>query len=206
MRIQQTSKGETRVYCAGRAQGLGCDCKGTFLKVYEAQTRWYLENFVIPEDYQEKILEAHRKLQSAYDDAGKRKATLEARLKRIKELYEWGHKPREEYLADYDAIQRELRTLTPVEDRSKELDKFAKFLASVVDAWDKATQEQRNKLAKVLFEEILVEDNKVVAVKPRPELEPFVKLNFHCHAKDIACDPEGHRGRQYLQYIWDWGY
>jgi len=103
-------------------------------------------------------------------------------------------------LADCDAIERELRTLTPVEDRSKELDKLAKFLANVVDAWDEATQGQRNKLTK-----ILVEDNKVTAVKPRPELEPFFKLSYECHAKDIACDPEGNRGRQYLQYIWDWG-
>ena len=194
MRIQQSPKGEPRVYCAGRAQGLGCNCKGTFLKVYEAQIRWYLENFHIPEDYQEKILEAHRKLQSAYDDTGKRKATLQARLKRIKDLYEWGHKSREEYLVDYEAIQRDLRQLSPLEDRTKELEKLAQFLANVANAWDEATQEQRNKLAKVLFEEILVENNKVVAVKPRPELEPFFKLNFDCHSKDIACDPEGGRG------------
>ena len=64
-------------------------------------------------------------------------------------------------------------------------------MANVIDAWDEATQEQRNKLAKALFEEILVEDNKVVAVKPRHELEPFFKLSYECHAKDIACDPEG---------------
>lgn len=94
-------------------------------------------------------------------------------------------------MADYDAIQRELRTLIPIEDRSKELDKLAKFLANVVDAWDEATQGQHNKLTEVPFEEILVEDNKVVAVKPRPELEPFFKLSYECHAKDIACDPEG---------------
>jgi len=50
-------------------------------------------------------------------------------------------------LADCDAIERELRTLTPVEDRSKELDKLAKFLANVVDAWDEATQEQRTSWA-----------------------------------------------------------
>jgi len=48
-----------------------------------------------------------------------------------------------------------------------------------------------SKLAKTLFEEILVEHNKVVAVKPRPELEPFFKLNFECHSRDIACDPDG---------------
>ena len=28
-------KGRPRVYCAGRADGLGCTCRGTFLDVYE---------------------------------------------------------------------------------------------------------------------------------------------------------------------------
>jgi len=50
------------VYCRGRTQGADCNCKATFLEIYEAQIEWYLENFVIPEDYQERIIEAHRKL------------------------------------------------------------------------------------------------------------------------------------------------
>ena len=65
------------------------------------------------------------------------------------------------------------------------------LLASVSSAWDKADQEQRNRIAQTLFEEILVEDRKVVAVRPRPELEPVFKLNLECHSKDIACDPDG---------------
>jgi len=170
---------------------LGCDCKGTFLSVYEAQIRWYLENFTIPQDYQDKIIEAHRKLQSAYDDTEKDKAALESRLKRAKELYEWGHKSRDEYLADHEDIQKQLRLLSPIEVRDDHLGKLAQFLANVAEAWDEANQEQRNKLAKTLFEQILVENNKVVAVKPRPELEPFFKLSFECHSRDIASDPDG---------------
>jgi hypothetical protein len=163
--MQQSSKGEVRIYCAGRSQGRGCDCRGTFLSIYEAQIRWYLENFIIPQDYQDRILEAHRKLQSAYTNTEieKEKAALEARLKRVKELYEWGHKSKDEYLADYDAIQKQLRLLFPLEVRDSSLGKLAQFLASVVGAWDEANQEQRNKIAKTLFEQILVENNKVVA-------------------------------------------
>ena len=64
-------------------------------------------------------------------------------------------------------------------------------MANVADAWKQATQEQRNKLARSLFEQIQIEDNKVLSVKPRPELEPFFKINFENHARDIGCDPEG---------------
>ena len=199
MRMQQSPKREVRTYCAGRAKGLGCDCKGTFLSVYEAQIRWYLENFTIPQDYQDKIIEAHRKLQSAYDDTEKHKAALESRLKRAKELYEWGHKSRDEYLADYEDIQKQLRLLSPIEVRDDHLSKLAQFLANVAEAWDEANQEQRNKLAKTLFEQILVENNKVVAVKPRPELEPFFKLNFDCHKYEFSCDPDGIRTHDLLR-------
>ena len=193
MRMQQSPKGEVRTYCAGRAKGLGCDCRGTFLSIYEGQIRWYLENFIIPQDYQDKIVEAHRKLQSAYDDTEKHKAALESRLERAKELYQWGHKSRDEYLADYEDIQKQLRLLSPIEVRDDHLSKLAQFLANVAEAWDEANQEQRNKIAKILFEQILVENNKVVAVKPRPELEPFFKLNLECHSRDIASDPDGIR-------------
>jgi site-specific DNA recombinase len=193
MRIQMSPKGRARIYCAGRAEGLGCSNKGTFLDVYEAQVVWYLENFIIPEDYQAKILEAHRKLESVYDDSNARKEALETTLKRLKELYRWGHISKEEYLVEYEDARRELGKLAPVEDRSKLLEKLAHFLANVADAWKEATQEQRNKLARTLFERIQIEDNKVVFVKPRPELEPFFKMNFESHTKDIACDPGGIR-------------
>ena len=71
--------------------------------------------------------------------------------------------------------------------------KLAYFLANVGDAWREASQEQRNKLARALFEQIQTEGNEVVFLKPRPELQPFFKINFECHTRDIGCDPEGIR-------------
>ena len=59
--------------------------------------------------------------------------------------------------------------------------------------WEQASQEKRNKLAGCLFEQIRIEDNKVVLVKPRTELEPFFRLDFECHTRDIAGDPGGIR-------------
>ena len=48
-----------------------------------------------------------------------------------------------------------------------------------------AAQEQRNKLARALFDQVWVEDDVVVAVKPRPELEPFFRLNYEEYQKQI---------------------
>ena len=87
-----------------------------------------------------------------------------------------------------------MRQLPPIENREGELKGLAHFLANVADAWREANQLQRNKLAKVLFEEVRFDSGgKVVAVKPKPELQPFFKLSYECHARDIGCDPEGIR-------------
>lgn len=193
--IHQGHNCKPRIYCRGRTQGADCNCKTTFLEIYEAQIEWYLENFVIPQDYQKRILEAHQKLETAYNDLVKRRAILENRLAKIKELYEWGHKPKDEYLADYDAIQHELKMLTGPENRGKTLDKLAHFLGNVVDAWKKANQEQRNKLAITLFEQVWIEHNRVVGIKPREELKPFFQLSYEEYLKSSTCQPETPRGR-----------
>ncbi len=111
---------------------------------------------------------------------------LNTGLQRLQELYEWGHKTREQYLREYESVKAEIAKMTPTDERGRELGRLAEFLGSVATAWDAATQEQRNKLARTLFEEIWSEDATVAAVKPRPELEPFFRLNLECQSKDIA--------------------
>ena len=75
-------------------------------------------------------------------------------------------------------LEAEIRQLTPSENKADELHNLAHFLANVADAWNEANQEQRNKLARCLFQEVWIKDKEVVAVKPRPELKPFFDLNY----------------------------
>jgi len=178
MHTGATKNGKKRIMCASRIQGKGCHQKSALLEVYETQLEAYLENFQIPDDYQEKMLEAHRKLQAAYDDSEKQRAELQARLERNRKLFRWGDISEDEYLAEKEKIQRELKTLTPSENDSKVLERLATFLKSMAQAWREANQEQRNRLGRQLFEEIWLQDKQVIAVKPRPELEPFFRLSF----------------------------
>ena len=120
---------------------------------------------------------------------------MENRLARIKEQYGWGHKSKDEYLADYDAIQRDLKVLASPEDKGKTLNKLAHFLGNVVDAWKEASQEQCNKLAGALFEQVWIEHNRVVGIKPREELKPFFQLSYEEYLKSSTCQPEAPRGR-----------
>ncbi len=146
--------------------------------MYEEQLEGYLHTFHIPEDYQERILDHHRKLEAAYDDAEKERAVLEGRLRRLKEMYEWGDYTRAAYETRKIDIVKQLDALTPTLGKTDHLDKLAQLLSDVPAAWEMATQEQRNKLARTVFDQVWVKDNVVVAVKPRPELEPFFRLNY----------------------------
>ena len=170
-------RGRVRTVCNGRIKAGDCNQPSTFLDVYEQQLLVYLRAFRIPEDYQEKILEAQSKLEASYSVENERKA-LQGRLNRVKELYEWGHKNREEYLADYTAIHRKLQELTPADVRPQALERLASFLKDIAAAWEQATQEQRNKLAGCLFEVVWIKDKKVMAVTPRPEFKPFFDLRY----------------------------
>jgi site-specific DNA recombinase len=186
--IIEVVNGRRRVACYNRSKGWECPQKSAYLDIYEDQISEYLRSFRIPEDYREKILDAHRKLRDAYDDTDNQRARLEARLQRMKELYGWGDITRDQYLAEREAIHNEVKALAPIEEKSKNLDKLAQFLGNVAHAWDEANQEQRNKLARCLFQEVWIKDKEVVAVKPQPELKPFFDLNYETMQEKLSQD------------------
>ena len=123
-------------------------------------------------------MEAHQTLRVAYQDTSKDKSRLESRLERIKDLYKWGDISREEYQREKDRIHQELQRVKQASTPTNDMERLARFLANVAEAWEEANQEQRNELVRCLFQEVWVKDKQVVAVKPQPELEPFFKLNY----------------------------
>jgi len=170
--------GKKRLFCYNRSKGWKCPQKSALLEVYEYQIEKYLETFRLPEDYQAKILEAHKKLQATYDESEKERARLKEQLERLKKLFTWGDLTEEEYVKEKKMTLRQLEALTPAELKSKALDRLAEFLKNIAKAWKEANQEQRNKLARQLFDEVWVKDKQVVAVKPRSELKPFFQLSY----------------------------
>jgi DNA invertase Pin-like site-specific DNA recombinase len=176
LRVQH-AHGRIRLGCSTRLKGGNCPQVSGYLDIYEQQLQAYLEAFHIPEDYQEKIFEAHQKLQSAYSDVDKQRTRIKAALQRLEDLYQWGHKSKQEYLAEYNSLRQELELLEPTPG-AQNLDKLAQFLKNVALAWKEANQEQRNRLAHQLFESVWIKDQKVLAVTPRPELRSFFDLEY----------------------------
>lgn len=58
--------------------------------------------------------------------------------------------------------------------------RLASFMANMAKAWKVATPEERNKLARQLFAEAIIENRTVVAVKPRPDPLPFFRAVNWC--------------------------
>ncbi len=190
IRIHKNDKDRVRVYCSGRAQGEQFTCKGTFLDIYERQVEWYLDQFEIPDDYQQRILEWYAAMGTDYVDAAKARGKLEGRLRRTKDMYGWGDITEEEYRNQRDAINQALNEL-PVENQDERtLERFANVLKSVKAGWTEASQAQRNRLARVLFEEVKVQDKQVLAIKPVPEMEAFFGVSYECQQKSLAGDPD----------------
>jgi len=194
-------RGEPRLGCYTRQKGHNCGQKSANLSVYESQLWLYLNTFHLPEDYQQRILEAQQELEKAYTDAGAQKERLERQLKRARELYEWGDCPKLEYETRRDSILDQLRSLTVPRQPAEHLEKMARFLADVPAAWDAATPEQRGKLAQCLFEQVWLKDKQVIAVKPLPELEPFFRLNYEEFCKINIEDMSPTRIRLPLKHV-----
>jgi len=186
--VGTSRNGKRRMLCYNRSKGWGCPQKSALLEVYEYQIEQYLETFHIPEDYQAKILEAHKKLQTAYDNTEREQTRLKAQLERLKKLFAWGDLSEKQYLAEKGNTLERLRALVPPETKSKVLEGLAEFLKNVAKAWKEANQEQRNKLARQLFDEIWVKDKQVIAVKPRLELKPFFQLSYEEWVKQFESE------------------
>jgi hypothetical protein len=106
-------------------------------------------------------------------------------LQRLKDLYQWGHKSRQECLNECAVIRSELASLGPMANYAESLERLAAFLNNVGLAWAEADQRQWNALARSLFEAVWIQDQKVLAVAPRPEFRPFFDLQYKGVPRDV---------------------
>jgi hypothetical protein len=191
--VHKQQAGRRRVHCYTRSQGGDCTQPSAYLDVYEAQIAEHLAGFVIPADYQERILAQHRKLIASVDDTTAQRRKLERQLDNRRELFKLADISRAEYLAEREELQAALRALAPADDRAAQLAELAALLANAAQAWAVASQAERNRIAQLIFEQVWVQKDEVVAVKPRPELQPFFALD--CHTRGGTGGSDGIRTR-----------
>ncbi len=168
--ISMQHAAEPRANCYARTQGIDCPQRSAFLRVYEEQVAEWLKGLEIPDDAVDLALaELRREARGtpSVEDECKR---LETRLARLKELYQWGDLGRAEYQAQRDELRVKLQALAPEGEQRRSLEPLADALRSAYSTWEVSPPEVRNKLLRGLLQKIVVNDTRVVAIIPRPEL------------------------------------
>jgi site-specific DNA recombinase len=173
------SGGKPRVYCYSRDLLGGCGQTSAALAQLESQVEDFLEQLTIPDNYQEIVVRA---LQAERPEASENVAKhqqAQARLRRVRDLYELGDLSRAEYETKRGALRAELAHMEAGYSllAGETLPKLRFYLQQVPAAWRDATPEQRNELARLLFEEVVVDDRRVVGAVPRTEYLPFFALD-----------------------------
>ncbi len=182
-----------RAYCYRGRQGVTCQQRSTFLDVYESQVVDYLATFTIPEGYRETLIAVQAGSQSSADDAEAQRRRLQAQLANARTLFELGDITKADYLERRGRLQQSLNALKPDREIEDTLERAANFLADLPTAWHAASDEQRNALARLLFEEVRIKNEWVAAVKPQPTFAPFFDLD--CQARRLSSGSDGIRTR-----------
>ncbi len=168
--------GRARVYCYQGRQAKQCGQRSSFLEGIDDQIAAYLGTFRLPDDTVARIVAFHERASDEHHDTGIRRREMEGRLERIAELYKWGDLTREAYVAERDRLQAELSALRTTADGAGLITRAAALLRDLPAAWAAATPDQRNTLARLIFQQVEIEDDRVAAVVPQPDFAPFFAL------------------------------
>jgi len=182
LHVAKSLKHEDTAYfsCYGRFQGHPCTQPSIPDRALEAQVAAFFDAFVLPDDYQQRIValyEAEQGQQEANGSDGPdpktRRAQLEARLERQQQLYELGDWTRERYLQARKAVLLELAALeerAPLrpEQDPEALARLGAYMREVKFAWRDADKANRRLLVRTLFEQLWVVGERIVAVRPAP--------------------------------------
>ena len=191
--VRNKAGARPRLYCYHRNQGRKCEQRSTFLDHYEEQIAQYLETFRLPPDFREQIISLYAKTVDDRSSVERQRREIENRLARLKDLYQWGDIEPDDYKQERDTLTGELAMLRASDDQSAALEHTAEYLADLSRAWRKASQEQRNELAQILFTEVVINDKRVEAVKPQPEYAPFFQLDYEERLKVLSSGSDGPR-------------
>jgi site-specific DNA recombinase len=174
--------GSRRVQCSGKRAGLACDEPTFKASMVEDQIVAHLNRFVIPLSERAALVADWERAQSRQAVPRGARERLDREFKRLRELYLSGDIEAEEYRARKDSIAAQ-RAALATEQGPGVGDRLAGYLADIASAWAVATPEERNKIARELFSEVIVENKTAVAVVPRPAIRPFFE-SIACHTPD----------------------
>jgi site-specific DNA recombinase len=167
--------GKARVYCDQRrqARSSGCTQGAKVVDIFEKQIAAYLATFRLDDETVSQVIARYERAEAERDDGERRRREITSRLERIAELYKWGDLTRGAYQAERDQLQAERVNLRGAPNRSGLLREAAGYLRDFPAAWDAAPPDERNALARVIFDSVEIKDDRVLAATVKAEAAPF---------------------------------
>jgi DNA invertase Pin-like site-specific DNA recombinase len=185
-KMQGTGVGRNHVaryYCATRRKTRDCDQPVVPADEVERQLVEFIQGFAPEPSVREEILRrlAEDAGSPESSDTTKRRATLEERLRRMRDLYELGDLKRPEYLARRDTLNAELAALAP--EPIPDFDQARKVLEDFKVFWTTETDpDAKREFLSLIFQGVWLDERRVVAVQPKPSFLAF----FENHAGDAS--------------------
>ena len=189
-KMQGTAVGrrmEPRYLCSGRRTSHSCDQPTIRAEVVEQQLVEFVGDFK-PEPHlkREVLARLADEANPETADVKRRRGALEERLRRLRDLYEFGDLERPDYLARRNAIQGELAEIAPrplpdLEQAKQVLDDFSIF-------WRQETDPQaKRELLHLVFERVWLDAGHVVAVTPKDAFAPYFQKPKEKTAAKAMC-------------------
>lgn len=163
--------------CSGRAVYKACDAPGIRADLAEERFAAWLGSYALPADWRTAI--ARTRIQTIGAGERDRTAALEARLKRLRELYEWGHIPKDEYLRETAEVKANMGVIAMPSMPS--IERVAAALEKVGPAWLTAPEELQAAIPPLMLKAAEVDDGRIEFVVDAG-LRPLLEL----------CVPNGH--------------
>ena len=161
--------GRRSLRCYGRAQGTGCDQPSFYEDVLDEQLAGIVGRFALPASRRSRLVAAWVREQGRRAAPAAERDGVRRKLERLRDAYLDGDLEKGEYQQRKAVLAAQLAALpSGAEPIRAVADRLAAYLADIAAAWGDATPEERNRLARQLFAEAVVDNRTVVAVRPRP--------------------------------------
>ena len=169
---------------SGRRASQGCDQPSARAALIEEQLVEFVADFKPEPFLREEIL--HRLAAGNGPEPkqmARKRAALEERLRRLRDLYELGHVDRSDYLACRQEIQTQLAELAP--EPLPDLDEAEQVLNDFSLFWhDQSDPEAKRHMLQLVFERVWLDDGHIVAVRPKHAFAPFFQERVKTRCKE----------------------
>jgi hypothetical protein len=124
-------------------------------------------------------------------DVAVQRQRIETQLANVRTMFELGDLSREEYVQRREQLRSRKESLRESDEWEGILAQAAAFLTDLPAAWRAANDAQRNALARMLYVQVLIKDDRVAAVEPQPSFAPF--FSWDCQVRRLSGGSDGDR-------------